>query len=211
MQSNIGLSASSILKAHHYVKNLKGGNSMNKTFKRFIAVVTCASMTVASMFSMSVSAATTTTRTIDNDSIADGYGNENSGFSYIKNVSSLANGDARYSSSSSSSNYYSWKYPSMSSKSTTQYATIKVGAYLSYSSWTDTAATYYVQYNFYSDCKIGTINQNKAPNGYSYIEAKDIHTLNADGGHYSANAYLYPSGNANQTTGADEIKVTLSY
>lgn len=183
---------------------------MNKTFKRFIAVVTCASMTIASMFCMNVSAATTT-RTIDNDSIADGYGNENLGFSYINNVSSLANGDARYSSSSSSDNRYTWKYPSMSSKSTTQYATIKVGAYLAYSSWTDTAAAYYAQYYFSAYKKIGTLNQNKVPNGYSYIEAKDILTLGAEGGHYSASAYVVPSGNANQTTGADEIKVTLSY
>ena len=183
---------------------------MNKKFKRFIAVVVCASMTVASMASISVSA-TSTTRTIDNDSIAEGYGNENVGFSYIKNISSLANGDARYSSSSSSNNRYTWKYPQLSSKSTAQYATIEVGAYLAYSSWTDTAAAYYAEYYSYTYKKIGTINQNKAPNGYSYIEAKDIRSLSAGGGHYSSSAYVVPSGNANQTTGADEIKVTLSY
>ncbi len=177
--------------------------------KKILTMATCAVMAASSMVGMSTSAASYT-RTIDNDSIASGYGNNNTGFSYINNVSTLANGDGRYSSSSSSSNSYEWTYPSISS-GTAQYATIKVGAYLAYSSWTDTAAAYYSEYYSNIYVKVGTINQNKAPNGYSYIEKKDIGTLSASGGHFTSSTYINPSGNSNQTTGADEIKVTMSY
>ncbi len=59
---------------------------------------------------------------------------------------------------------------------------------MAYSSWTDTAAAYYAQYYSNTYEKVGTINQNKAPGGYSYIELEDIHTLDSEGGHYSADA-----------------------
>ncbi|MBQ7794389.1 MAG: hypothetical protein IJ366_07735, partial [Clostridia bacterium] len=114
----------------------------------------------------------------------------------------------RYSSSSSSSNSYEWTYPSLTSGGTTVYADITISAYLAYSSWTDTAAVYGAQYYTFSSKDIGVLNQNKAPNGYSEMSA----TFKSEtGGHLSSYAYIKPSGNTNQTTGADQIKVTISY
>ena len=47
--------------------------------KKILTMATCAVMAASSMVGMSASAASYT-RTIDNDSIASGYGNNNTGF-----------------------------------------------------------------------------------------------------------------------------------
>lgn len=180
---------------------------MKKRFKKFIAglssmaiIIRCACL----IPTMSVNAYSST-RTIDNDSIASGYGNFNRGFTYIK-ASSLYNGDARLSSTSVSSPRYCWDYPTMSSSGNT--CTIKVQAYLNHANFTDTAA-YYVEYSPNISIRIGYINQDKAPGGWSSISRASISPASGTSGFSSSTAEVNPSGASGKQTGADGLKVTM--
>lgn len=166
--------------------------------------------------SVNASAYVSLTRTIDNDSIATGYGNNDvrSAYTYMKS-SSLYNGDARYISSSNSNCEYYWSYPGLTSN-TPEYFNITVGAYLNHSLFTDTAAKYYVNYYPHTYSPVGSINQNTAPGGWNYITVKNVRSLNINSssqfaGYYSYDAYITPSGLSNKYTGADGLQVRFSY
>ena len=63
---------------------------------------------------------------------------------------------------------------------------------------------------FFTSTSVGSINQNTAPSGWSYITKYDVSSLSADGGFYSSFAYIKPSGNSGGI-GADAINVKFSY
>jgi hypothetical protein len=177
-----------------------------------VTLVITASVTLG----MTASATTSATRTIDNDSIASGYGNNDvrSAYSYIT-ADSLYNGDARCTSSINSDCRYYWSYPGLAN-STPEYFNISIGAYLNHLSFTDTAAKYYVNYFPNTYYLVGTINQNNAPAGWNYRTVYNVQSLRVvnsehTGGYYSYDAFVEPSGRSNMNTGADGLKVWFTY
>jgi len=168
---------------------------------------------------LTVSAASTSVRTIDNDSIASGYSNEDvrSVYTYIT-ATSLYNGDARRASSSNSLGEYYYNYPSLGVTGTGSPAsfTIHIGAYLNHASFTDTSAKYYVEYAPYVFQRVGAINQNTAPGGWNYISKSNVESAilvatNVKGGFSGNEAYVNPSGLSGKYTGADGLKVWFTY
>lgn len=180
---------------------------MTKIFKKIAASVMALTTLAVGSVGMTASAYSAT-RTIDNDSIASGYGNENdnNAYSYIT-ADYLYNGDARIASSSSSNSYYSWTYPSMSAADKT--CTCKVQAYLKHADFTDTSAAYYVNLSQYTSIRIGYINQNTAPSGWSSVTRSNIPV---PGVTFYASEYasVKPSGGSGKHTGADGLKVTIT-
>lgn len=164
-------------------------------------------LSIISISTITVDAATLT-RTIDNDSIASGYGNknENNAYWYITS-NSLYNGDARITSSTSNSDY-SWTYPSISASNVSS-CKCTVQAYLNHSDFTDTSAAYYVQLWQYTSVRIGYINQDKAPSGWSTISRSSI-TPPGGRAYSSTYSFVSPSGGSGKYTGADAIKVTIT-
>lgn len=180
---------------------------MQKTFKKIVAVVM--SITTISVCSTGITAnAYSATRTIDNDSIASGYGNvnENNAYSYIT-ANYLYNGDARIVPSSSSNSCYEWTYPGMSAS--TNSCTCKVEAYLRHADFTDKSAGYYVNMSQYTSDRIGYIDQSIAPSGWSTV-SKRITSLPGVTYFASEYAFVMPSGRSGQHTGADGLKVTIT-
>lgn len=160
---------------------------------------------------LTANAASTTVRTIDNDSIASGYSNEDvrSVYTYIK-AKSLYNGDARRASSSNSLGEYFYNYPNLGKGSPSTF-TIHVGAYLNHATFTDTSAKYYVEYAPYVFQRVGAINQNTAPGGWNYISKGNVKSAIANGGFSGNEAYVNPSGLSGKYTGADGLKVWFTY
>lgn len=168
---------------------------------------------------LTANAASTTVRTIDNDSIASGYSNEDvrSIYTYIT-ANSLYNGDARRASSNNSLGEYYYKYPSLgvTGKGSPATFTIHVGAYLNHATFTDTSAKYYVEYAPYVFQRVGAINQNTAPGGWNYISKSNVQSAilvetGVKGGFSGNEAYVNPSGLSGKYTGADGLKVWFTY
>lgn len=126
-------------------------------------------------------------------------------YSYITD-SRLYNGDARCVASGNSADEYYWKHPGISS-STPTYFKIHVRTYLNHLSFTDPSATYYVEYFRNVYYPVGSLNQNNAPAGWTEIISKDVKTLFTNGGYWSSDAYIEPSGKSGYNTGADAIQV----
>ncbi len=180
---------------------------MKSKLKKFVSGAMIALTLSVNTLSIPASAYSAT-RTIDNDSIASGYGNTNGGnaYSYLK-ANSLYNGDARIASSSKSSCSYYWKYPSMGANATSCRCTIKV--YLNHANFTDPSAAYYVQLSNTQSNRVGYLNQEKAPAGWISV-AKTLSPL-PEGSYYtSKHAFVEPSGTKGKNTGADAIQVLLS-
>lgn len=170
--------------------------------KKMVAIATVVTMLTTGVGNMVVRAVT---RTIDNDSIASGYGNINNGFSYITS-SSLYNGDARIADSNSSYSYY-WTYPAISFSAPS--CNIVVQAYLNHASFTDIAAMYTVAVCQNAGYNIATINQNVAPSGWSLIRKNNLTSLDMAYYFSSSYAHVVPSGRGGQT-GADGIIVAIA-
>lgn len=189
---------------------------MRKIFKKLTASVMAMTTLAVCTVGMTASATTSATLTIDNDSIASGYGNNDvrSAYTYMT-ADSLYNGDARYTSSSNSNCDYYWSYPPLGSTNP-KYFTIHIGAYLNHSRFTDDGAKYFVRYHPYTYKKVGTIDQNYAPGGWNYRSVSGVKSLNlvATGetaGYSSCDAYVEPSGSSGKYTGADGLKVWFTY
>lgn len=171
--------------------------------KKMVAIATVVTMLTTGVGNMVVRAVT---RTIDNDSIASGYGNYNNGFSYITS-SSLYNGDARIAASNSSYYYY-WTYPAISFSAPS--CNIVVQAYLNHANFTDTAARYTVAVCQNANYTIGTIDQNAAPSGWNLIRRNNLTSLDLPNYFSSADASVNPSGRSGVNTGADAIMVAIA-
>jgi hypothetical protein len=173
-------------------------------FHKVIAAAIAAGLIASTSLGIHAEASSSFSRTIDNDSIASGYGNFNRGFSYIKS-SSLYNGDARISGSSVTSPRYEWDYPTITASGSSCKCTIQ--AYLNYASFTDTSARYTVEYASGYSTTVGYINQDKAPGGWSSI-SKTISPLSGLSYFSSSTAAVYNSSSSKQT-GADGLKVSM--
>lgn len=184
----------------------KGGKIMMKlksALKKVAMII--ASATVISLSIVNVSAINAF-YTIDNDTIDSSYGNINNGFTYLKNVSSLYNSDARITASKNTSNSYSWTYPASGQYGNTN-LTVTVRAYLNYTNFTDPTARYTVQKSQYVDDVVGYINQNRASAGWNNIGTKTMSSTYAGGGFVSSRVTVTPSGTSGCYTGADGIIV----
>lgn len=181
---------------------------MKNKLKIIMATFMITTTLITNFTSATVNAASVT-KTIDNDTNVSGYSNYNgnSAFSYIT-ASYLYNGDARIASSSSSNNYYEWHYPSIFAEKTS--CTCKVQAYLNHSNFTDTSASYYVGLAQTMAYRVGSINQNTAPSGWTSI-SRNFSSVPEGNFFSSTYASVHASGASGKYTGADGLKVTITY
>ena len=170
-----------------------------KIFAATLSIITL-SISINGMTANAYSA----TRTIDNDAITSGYGNQNNGFSYIT-ADYLYNGDARIAPNNSNLSY-TWTYPKISSSAT--HCTCKMQVYLKHANFTY-FAKYYIYLSQNAGVKVGTINQDRAASGWSTIQRANIAVPNVTF-YSSESAEVVPSGGKGNNTGADAIKVTIT-
>jgi hypothetical protein len=148
-------------------------------------------------------------RSIDNDTNVSGYGNSSySSYVYMQ-ASGLFNGDARYTSSSNSNNWYRWSFPYISIPG--NYCNYQIGAYLNHSSFTDIVsygAEYYPDVYYFT----GYIDQDNAASGWNFTATKNVksYVYTIGGGFYTGSIEIMPSGASGKRTGADEVSVYIS-
>ncbi len=176
---------------------------MKKKIK-FFSVGLSILISFATAYSISIPAsAITSYRSIDNDSIATGYGNfiapPTATYIYLQDTG-LYNNDARYTSSSYYNYRYHWTYPSITASGNSCY--FKIGAYLNHYTFNDTAA-YYAEYRDTMDSLIGYIDQDNAASGWNYTVKQYVHHNLALDGFYSHQIAILPSGTFGYRTGAD--------
>lgn len=166
----------------------------------------------ATAYSISIPAsATTYYRSIDNDSIAAGYGNliwpPSAVYVYFES-SGLYNGDARYTSSSYSNTSYTWTYPGLTFSDINS-CYFKIGAYLNHYSFNDPSADYSIEYYPGLYKHIGYIDQDDATCGWNYTYRTVSHTL-LPAAIYTSGISVQPSGTNNYRTGADAACAYIS-
>jgi len=167
---------------------------LKRIFSAFSAV-----LVFSCSFALTTNAVTTVE--VDNDTIASGCSNGNSGFIYITD-NSLYNGDARESNPDIHCEYR-WYFPNqISSGNCTKNAAIF--AYLDYDGFTDTEAKYYLNdgASRYNVEYMGYINQNIASRGWNYV-AKTVYFSGV-----STHAEIRSSDKSGECTGADAIRVS---
>lgn len=166
-------------------------------FKKVISTLSAMSV----LFSSGVMVANAVnTVEVDNDTIASGCSNSNSGCTYITG-NTLYNGDARISSSSEHGEYR-WYFPNQVDGQCTK--DVAIFAYLDHGEFTDPEAKYYINDgpSKYNVEYVGSINQNKASRGWNYV------ATNATFAGVSLHAEVRSSDKNGSRMGADAIRVT---
>lgn len=147
---------------------------------------------------------------VDDD---DAQGNSNSsGGTWSKVYSdNLRYGEALYTSCTTYGNgatkFYRWIFANPVRGSGDMGITLSVWLY--HSSFTDPAATYYAYTHSYSLQKIGTVNQNTAPAGWTDFDYKTIRCLDAGGANVIQAIEMRTSQNAGRSCGADWVEATI--
>lgn len=182
-----------------------------KALRNLISSALILSLCMGSIKCKSVTAATYT-RLIDNDPIATGYSGQYDHMSYYNGLVSSYNNDMRLSNSTTA--YYSWRYPIISTGVSN--CTVSLNVYLNNSNFTDTYARYTVMtYPIEGEGAgyfqtIGYINQDIAPAGWSTI-SKNISTQSGYNSISSSSVCVQKSTVSGRQMGADAIQVTVSY
>ena len=164
----------------------------------------------ALIFSLSFNAfVASTSFTIDNDTIDSACKTMRDGFSIYATGKSQYNGDCRRESISNKTAWYSWTCSSKMLRSSNPIR-LTAGIYLNNVKFTDPQARYYVEQRD-GGYFIGTINQNTARAGWSYL-SYTINKNNNTPGSYSVEGLMVePSGlNMSGYTGADAISINAT-
>ena len=86
---------------------------------------------------------------------------------------------------------------------------ITLSVWLYHSSFTDPEATYYAYTHSYTSQKIGTVNQNTAPAGWTDFDYKIIESLDAGGSNVIQAIEMRTSLDAGSYCGADWVEATI--
>lgn len=180
-----------------------------RKFYSFIISSILASLAVTGSISH---AETLTSVIVDNDTIATNCSNDGSSSLYAyKTGNNLYNGDARYVYTSNTNTKYRWTFPGLRSWTAKTFS-VKISMYLNDAAFNDPFAKYYAEHGSYGNSVfVGSIDQNKAPSGWSYVQRSNIASEGASGGVYIGAVIMNPSGNAAKATGADAIQVQATY
>ena len=163
---------------------------------------------LATVFSFSASAASSTNFIIDNDSSDSACDTEHLGFDIYVTGSSHYNGDCRRALTSNTDAWHIWENESKMLRSTNPIS-VTAGIYLNNSRFTDPDAHYYVQQRD-GGYLMKRLDQNTARAGWTYINYTINKNYATPGGYSVKGVMVCTSGSGTGYTGADAISVSAT-